>query len=112
MCFTWWASANGCKYAVDAAYIAARAASRAAAVSAPRAAFCAAHPGVAQRFPALTASSERPCGVDRVARPRIGRLNALENLQDSLRALRGIAGDITKVLLAESNLSRFVRHGS
>jgi hypothetical protein len=69
-------------------------------------------PGVAQRFPALTASSERPCGVDRVARPRIGRLNALENLQDSLRALRGIADDITKVLLAESNLSRFVRHGS
>jgi hypothetical protein len=71
---------------------------------------CAAPPGVAQRVPALTALSERPCGVDRVARPRVGRLNALENLQDSLRALRCIAGDITKVLLAESNLSRFVRY--
>jgi hypothetical protein len=69
-------------------------------------------PAVAQGYPALTASSERPGGVDRVARPGVSRLTALENFQDSLGALRGIAGDITKVLLAESNLSRFVRHGS
>src|SRR5918993_1080969 len=86
MCFTWWASASGCKYAADAAHIAARAASPAAAVSASRAAL-----------------SDGPCGVDRFARAGVGRVCSLEDLQDSLRALSGVTGDLTKVLYAQND---------
>jgi hypothetical protein len=67
--------------------------------------------GVAQCLPALTASSERPCGVDRVARAGVGRVCALEDLQDFLRARSGVPGDLTKVLHAQNDLAGFVRHG-
>jgi hypothetical protein len=67
--------------------------------------------GIAQCLPALTASSERPCGVDRVAGAAVGRVCALEDFQDLLRALGGVAGDLTKVLLAQDDLAGFVRHG-
>ena len=67
--------------------------------------------GVAQCLPALTTSSERPCGVDRVAGPRIGRVRSLEDLQHFLRALGGVTGDPTKVPHAQNDLAGFVRHG-
>jgi hypothetical protein len=67
--------------------------------------------GVAQCLPAFATSSERPCGVDRVARAGVGRVCALEDLQDCLRALSGIPGDLTKVLPAQNDLAGFVRHG-
>lgn len=68
-------------------------------------------PGVAQCLPALTTSRERPCGVNRVARPRVCRVRCLEDLQDFLRALSGIPGDLTKVPHAQTDLAAFVRHG-
>lgn len=68
-------------------------------------------PGIAQRLPAFATSSEHPCGVDRVARTRVGRVCSLEDLQDLLRALSGIIGDLAKVLLAQNNLAGFVDHG-
>lgn len=67
-------------------------------------------PGIAQRLPTFATSSERPCGVDRVARTRVGRVCSLEDLQDFLRALSGIIGDLAKVLLAQNNLAGFVDH--
>jgi hypothetical protein len=66
--------------------------------------------GVAQDLPALTASSEHPCGVDRVAWTRVGRVCSLEDLQDFLRALSGVPGNLTKVLRAENDLAGFVRY--
>src|SRR5215203_3352657 len=67
--------------------------------------------GVAQCLPAFAASSERPCGVDRVARAGVGRVCSLEDLQHFLRALSGVTGDLTKVLHAQNDLAGFVRHG-
>src|SRR5215510_4374357 len=64
-----------------------------------------------QCLPALISSSERPCGVDRVPRPRVGRVCSLEDLQDFLSALSGVTGDLTKVLHAQNDLAGFVRHG-
>jgi hypothetical protein len=66
--------------------------------------------GVAQRLPALTAPGERPCGVDCVPGPRVGRAHALEDLQDTLRAFSGIPGDLTKILPAQGDLAGFARH--
>ena len=68
-------------------------------------------PVVAQCLPAFAASSERPCGVDRVARAGVGRVCSLEDLQHFLRALSGVTGDLTKVVHAQNDLAGFVRHG-
>jgi len=54
--------------------------------------------GVAQCLPAFAASSERPCGVDRVARAGVGRACSLEDLQYFLPALSGVTGDLTGAL--------------
>jgi hypothetical protein len=66
---------------------------------------------IAQCLPALTASSERPCGLDRVARAGVGRVCSLEHLQNFRRALRGVPGDLTKVRQAQNDRAPFVRHG-
>ena len=66
--------------------------------------------GVAQGLPAVTASSERPRGVDRVAWTRVGRVCSLEDLQDFLCALSGVPGNLTKILHTENDLAGFVRY--
>jgi hypothetical protein len=62
-------------------------------------------PGVAQHLPAFAAACERQCGIERVARPRVGRVRALEDLQDFLGAGGSVAGDLAKILLAQNDLS-------
>jgi hypothetical protein len=65
---------------------------------------------VTQCLPAHTAVSEHPRGVDGVAWAHVSWALTLENPQDLLRALSGISGDFTKVLHAQNELARLLRH--
>ncbi len=67
---------------------------------------------VTQRLPSLTAPGELPCGADGVSRPRVARLIGLEYLEHHFRARRSERGDLTKVLLAQSNLALVPCHRS
>jgi len=68
--------------------------------------------GNAQRLSTFATARERPCRVDRVSGSRVGRVRSLEDLQDFLRALNGITGDLAKVLLAQHDLIGLVHHGA
>lgn len=67
---------------------------------------------VAQSLPSLTTSSELPRGVDRVSRPQVVRLIALEHLEHRFRARCSERGDLTKILLAQNDPARFPCHDS
>lgn len=67
---------------------------------------------VAQRRPSLTTPSELPRGTDSVSRPRVVRLIGLEYLEHHFRARRSERGDLTKVLLTQSNLALVPCHES
>lgn len=67
---------------------------------------------VTQSLPSLTTSSELPRGVDSVSRPQVVRLVALEHLEHHFRARCSERGDLTKILLTQSDLALFPCHDS